>query len=125
PVSGVIDKESEECIYYAIFHDGPETVLFFSSDQSITESVSDTPSLTGSMKEYIQIGIRSFGISIVDDINREDLFYITINQSDEIWIGKRKFNIQSLSSKINQNLEFTLFNSKIVTFFYFSRYTLW
>ncbi|CAF0900458.1 unnamed protein product [Adineta steineri] len=105
PVCGVIDKDSEDCVYYAIFHDGPQTVLFFSSDQSIIESVSDMPSLIESMKEYIQIGIRSVGISIVDDINRADLFYITINQSDEIWTEKRKFNIQPLSSKINQDLE--------------------
>ncbi|CAF4305594.1 unnamed protein product, partial [Rotaria sordida] len=41
PVCGVIDKECENPIYYAIFYDGPQTVLIFSSEPQIIELVSD------------------------------------------------------------------------------------
>jgi hypothetical protein len=41
PACGVIKKDGEENIYYAIFHDGQQTVLLFASDVSVIESVTD------------------------------------------------------------------------------------
>jgi hypothetical protein len=57
------------------------------------------------MKNYLQLSFRSVGISIINDITRDDLFYITINPSKEIWTEKRRFNSKPLSQKINQHLD--------------------
>jgi hypothetical protein len=57
------------------------------------------------MKECIELSLHSIGISIIDDIHREDLFYITINQSKEIWTERRKFQLKSVSSNLNKKLE--------------------
>jgi hypothetical protein len=63
------------------------------------------PSLSESMKNYIQISLHSVGISIINDINRDDLFYISINPSKELWTQTRKFNIKPLGPKLHQSLE--------------------
>jgi len=57
------------------------------------------------MKECIELSLHSIGISIIDDIHRQDLFYITINQSKEIWTERRKFQLKSVSSNLNNKLE--------------------
>jgi hypothetical protein len=63
------------------------------------------PSKSEVMSDYIQIGLCSVGISIINDITRDDLFYISINQSKDIWTEKRKFNVRPLSQNLNQHLE--------------------
>jgi hypothetical protein len=63
------------------------------------------PSLSESMNSYIEISFCSVGISIINDINREDLFYISINPSKELWTETRKFNVKPLGQKLNQSLE--------------------
>ncbi|CAF1173038.1 unnamed protein product [Adineta ricciae] len=105
PMCGSLGKEENEKIYYATFHDGPQTVLIFSIDQSVIESVSDMPSLSEKMKDYIEISFHSIGLSIIDDINRTDLFYVTINPTKEIWTEKRKISSQPLSIKLNEHLD--------------------
>ncbi|CAF1065734.1 unnamed protein product [Adineta steineri] len=105
PACGVLDKESDEPVYYAIFHDGPQTVLMFSRDTSIIESVSYEPSMSESINEYIQIAFRDIGISIVNDITRDDLFYITINQTKDIWTETKNFSLKPLPEKINHQLD--------------------
>jgi hypothetical protein len=57
------------------------------------------------MNDYIQISLNSIGISIINDIKRDDLFYITINPSKNIWTFYKNFNIRPLGSKLNQYLE--------------------
>ncbi|CAF4893614.1 unnamed protein product, partial [Rotaria sp. Silwood1] len=105
PVCGVIDKESENPIYYAIFHDGPQTVLIFSSETQIIEAVSDTSLISKSMDSYIQIGLRCLGISIINDINHEDLLYITLNPTKDMWTETRNFNVKPVEHKLNQSIE--------------------
>ncbi|UJR24151.1 hypothetical protein I4U23_027117 [Adineta vaga] len=104
PMCGILGNENEQKIYYAIFHDGPQTVLLFSYEQDIIESVSDTESVNEKLKDYIELSLHSIGISIIDDVNRNDLFYITINSSNEIWTEKRKISYQPLSTKLNDHL---------------------
>jgi hypothetical protein len=57
------------------------------------------------MKTYIELSLRSVGISVIDDINRTDLLYITINPSREIWTEKRKITDQPLSLRLNEHLD--------------------
>ena len=57
------------------------------------------------MKDYIQISLNSIAISILNDISRDDLFYISINPSKELWTERWKFNIKPISPKMNQLLE--------------------
>ncbi|CAF3075734.1 unnamed protein product, partial [Rotaria sp. Silwood2] len=105
PVCGVINKESENPIYYAIFHDGPQTVLIFSSETQIIEAVSNTSSISESMDSYIQIGLRCLGISIINDINHEDLLYISLNPTKDMWTETRNFNVQPVEHKLNHSIE--------------------
>jgi hypothetical protein len=63
------------------------------------------PSMSESMKDYIQINLHSIGISIINDRDRDDLFYITINPSKELWTETRKFHVRPLGPKLNQSLE--------------------
>jgi len=57
------------------------------------------------MKECIELSLHSIGISIIDDIHRQDLFYITINQSKQIWTETRKFHLKAISPNLNNKLE--------------------
>lgn len=57
------------------------------------------------MKDYIQIGFHSLAISVIDDINREDLFYITINPSKELWTETRNYSVNPISQKLHHYLD--------------------
>ncbi|CAF3861922.1 unnamed protein product, partial [Adineta steineri] len=105
PVCGYIEND----IFYAVFHDGPQTVLIITDEKSIIKAVTDLSdemsSLSESMEQYIEISVREIGLSVINDITHEDLFYITINKSKKIWTETRKSLIKPLSSKLNRQLE--------------------
>ncbi|CAF4436383.1 unnamed protein product, partial [Adineta steineri] len=61
--------------------------------------------MSESINEYIQIAFRDIGISIVNDITRDDLFYITINQTKDIWTETKNFSLKPLPEKINHQLD--------------------
>jgi hypothetical protein len=63
------------------------------------------PSISESMKDYIQIGFHAIGISIINDINHEDLIYISLNPTKDIWTETRKFSVKSVPQKLNDSLE--------------------
>ncbi|CAF1105352.1 unnamed protein product [Rotaria sp. Silwood1] len=63
------------------------------------------PSLSESMKQHIQIGIRDIGIAIIDDIARNDLFYISISKSKDIWMESSKSHMKPLSYQLNKNVD--------------------
>jgi len=63
------------------------------------------PSLTEPMSQYIQISLREIGISVVNDITRDDLLYITINKSKEIWTETQNSLVKPLSRELNHYLE--------------------
>ncbi|CAF3774247.1 unnamed protein product [Adineta steineri] len=94
----------ENHIFYAVFYDGRQTVLIFTDQKSIIKAIVDH-SYEISMDQYIEISLYEIGLSIINDINREDLFYITINKSKKIWTETRKSLIKPLSQKLNRQLE--------------------
>jgi len=57
------------------------------------------------MSQYFQISLREIGISVVNDITRDDLLYITINKSKEIWTETQKSVVKPLSRELNHRLE--------------------
>lgn len=57
-------------------------------------------SVTEQMNIYIQLVFNSIALSLINDINRDNLFYISINPSKEIWTEMKNFN----SNPIQQNL---------------------
>jgi len=63
------------------------------------------PSLSEKMSQHIQISIRDIGIAVIDDIARNDLFYISISKSNEIWTETRKSYVKPLSSELNHQLD--------------------
>ncbi|CAF1398617.1 unnamed protein product [Adineta ricciae] len=101
PTYGVLDQK----IHYAVFHDGPQTVLLFSSDTSIIESVTDTSLVEEPIRNYIQLIVHSIGVSIINDITRDDLLYVTINPSKDIWITKHKYDFEPVPAPLNLHLE--------------------
>ncbi len=54
------------------------------------------------MKDSIKISLNSIGISIINDISRDDLLYISINPSKELWT---EFNSKPISPKMNKILD--------------------
>jgi hypothetical protein len=57
------------------------------------------------MNQCIQIGIHDIGISIVNDLTREEMLYISFNKSKVVWTEKKKSRIKPLSNDLNTQLE--------------------
>ena len=54
---------------------------------------------------YIQLIVHSIGVSIINDITRDDLLYVTINPSKDIWITKHKYDLEPVPAPLNLHLE--------------------
>ena len=63
------------------------------------------PSLAESMGQRIQVGIHDIGLSIVNDITREEMLYISLNKSKVVWTETRKSRVRPLSHDVNLHLE--------------------
>jgi hypothetical protein len=63
------------------------------------------PSLAESMGQRVQIGIHDIGLSIVNDITRQEMLYISLNKSNVIWTETRRSRIRPLSHDVNAHLE--------------------
>ena len=57
------------------------------------------------MNSYIQIGLRCLGISIINDINHEDLLYISLNPTKDMWTETRNFNVKPVEYNLNKSIE--------------------
>ena len=57
------------------------------------------------MGQRVQIGIHDIGLSIVNDITREEMLYISLNKSKVIWTETRRSRVRPLSHDINVHLE--------------------
>ncbi|CAF4656530.1 unnamed protein product [Rotaria sp. Silwood1] len=100
---GPLGKEGDPV--YAIFLDGVQTVLLFCDDSKLLETIAVKSSFSDSMDQQIQIGIQDIGISIVNDISREEIFYISLNKSKTVWTEMKKSRVKLLPSDINEHLE--------------------
>jgi hypothetical protein len=63
------------------------------------------PSLAESMGQRVQIGIHDIGLSIVNDVTRQEMLYISLNKSNVIWTETRRSRIRPLSHDVNAHLE--------------------
>ena len=63
------------------------------------------PSLAESMSQRVQIGIQDIGLSIVNDISREEILYISLSKSKVVWTETRKSRVRPLSNDVNTHLE--------------------
>ncbi|UJR16774.1 hypothetical protein I4U23_003674 [Adineta vaga] len=108
-VYGCLESSNGDRIFYVIFHDGPQTILIFAEEISIIKSVLNLANEEGSsneiMDQYIDISFHDISLSIINDITHEDLVYITINKSKQIWTETQKSLIKPLSNKLNRQLE--------------------
>ena len=57
------------------------------------------------MKDSIQISFHSLAISLIDDRKRDDLLYLTINPTRELWTYTNKFHVQPLEQRLQEKLE--------------------
>ncbi|CAF4006084.1 unnamed protein product, partial [Rotaria sordida] len=105
PLCGRLETNDQQIVYYATFQDGPQTVLIFTEEINLIETVTSMPTLGEKMNQHIQIGICDIGISVIDDIARNDLFYISISKSKEIWTETRKHLVKPLSRELNHHLD--------------------
>ncbi|CAF4190264.1 unnamed protein product [Rotaria sp. Silwood2] len=103
PQIGPLGKEGDPV--YAIFLDGVQTVLLFCDDSKLLQMIAVKSSFSDSMDQQIQIGIQDIGISIVNDISREEIFYISLNKSKTVWTEMKKSRVKLLSSDNNEHLE--------------------
>ncbi len=51
------------------------------------------------------MGIPDIGISIVNDLTREEMLYISLNKSNVVWTEQKKSRAKPLSSDLNTQLE--------------------
>lgn len=63
------------------------------------------PSLGEAMGQRVQIGIHDIGLSIVNDVTREEMLYISLNKSKVVWTETRKSRVRPLSHEVNIHLE--------------------
>ena len=63
------------------------------------------PSLAETMGQHIHIGIHDIGISIVNDMTREEMLYISFNKSKVVWTEAKKSRVKPLSTELNTKLE--------------------
>ncbi|CAF0751812.1 unnamed protein product [Rotaria sordida] len=105
PQCGFLKKDSEHNINYAMFMDGIQTVLLISDDTKIIAAASGMPALAEAMGQRLQIGIHDIGISIVNDVTREEILYISLNKSKVIWTETKRCHVRPLSHNLNKNLE--------------------
>ncbi|CAF1265249.1 unnamed protein product [Rotaria sordida] len=98
-------QEGQRNVTYTIFIDGIQTVLLFSDDEKAVEAASKIPSVAEPMDQHIQIGIHDIGISIVNDMTREEMLYISFNKSKVVWTETKKNRAKPLSRSINAYLE--------------------
>ncbi|CAF1138697.1 unnamed protein product [Adineta steineri] len=76
PQCGFLGQDGDHNVSYTTFVDGVQTVLLFSDDTKVIEAASGMPSLAESMGQRVQIGIHDIGLSIVNDVTREEMLYI-------------------------------------------------
>ena len=57
------------------------------------------------MDQCIELGIQDIGISIVNDIDREELLYISLNKSKVIWTETKRTRARPVSDEYNNQLE--------------------
>ncbi|CAF4006334.1 unnamed protein product, partial [Adineta steineri] len=105
PQSGFLGQVGDHNVSYTAFVDGVQTVLLFSDDTKVIEAASGMPSLAESMRQRIQIGIHDIGLSIVNDITREEMLYISLNKSKVVWTEIRKSRVRPLLHDIDIHLE--------------------
>lgn len=61
--------------------------------------------MTESMGQSVQIGIHDIGLSVVNDITREEMLYISMSKSKVVWTETRKSRAKPLSNDVNKHLE--------------------
>ncbi|CAF4060347.1 unnamed protein product, partial [Adineta steineri] len=105
PQRGFLGQDGDHNVSYTTFVDGVQTVLLFSDDTKVIEATSGMPSLAESMGQRVQIGIHDIGLSIVNDVTREEMLYISLNKSKVVWTETRKSRVRPLSHDINIHLE--------------------
>jgi len=57
------------------------------------------------MGQRIVIGIQDIGVSIVNDLSREEILFMSLNKSKTVWAEAKKSRIKPLSSEINTQIE--------------------
>ncbi|CAF4433256.1 unnamed protein product, partial [Rotaria sp. Silwood2] len=105
PQRSTLGKEGSQNVTYTVFIDGIQTVLLFFDDEKTMKSASKTLSMAESMDQCIQIGIHDIGVSIVNDITREEMLYISLNKSKLVWTEMKSNRCETLSRRVNAYLE--------------------
>ncbi|CAF4733809.1 unnamed protein product, partial [Rotaria sp. Silwood2] len=80
-------------------------VFAFIDDEKTMKSALKTLSMAESMDQFIQIGIHDIGVSIVNDITREEIILISLNKSKVIWNEMKRNRFKPLSPTVNAYLE--------------------
>ncbi len=83
-------------------------LLFTDNEQIIEMTLSVSfcaSSSTNSIPRCLQIGIPDVGLSIVNDLKREEVVYISLNKSKVQWVKKKKTRMKPFSSNTHTRLE--------------------
>lgn len=71
-------------VYWVSFLDGMQRVLLFTMNKTIAENVQSAKQFEAIQQE-ITVSIHGLGLSLVDNISREEIMYVGITSSGIIW----------------------------------------
>ncbi|CAF0886255.1 unnamed protein product [Rotaria sordida] len=94
PQCGFLGEDGDCNVSYTTFIVGIQIVLLFADDSQITEAASAMSSLAESMGQCVQIGIHDIGLSMINDITREEMLYISLNKSKVIRTETKRSLVQ-------------------------------
>lgn len=63
------------------------------------------PTLADSMGQRLQVRIHDIGISVVNDLYKQEILYISFNKSKVVWTEEKKARVKPLSEDLNKQLE--------------------
>ncbi|CAF3665998.1 unnamed protein product, partial [Rotaria sordida] len=94
PQCGFLGEDGDCNVSYTTFIVGIQIVLLFADDSQITEAASAMSSLAESMGQCVQIGIHDIGLSMINDITREEMLYTSLNKSKVIRTETKRSLVQ-------------------------------
>lgn len=71
-------------VYWVSFLDGMQRVLLFTMNKTIAENVQSAKQFEAIQQE-ITVSIHGLGLSLVDNVSREEIMYVGITSSGIIW----------------------------------------
>ncbi|XP_077376530.1 intermembrane lipid transfer protein VPS13C isoform X2 [Festucalex cinctus] len=103
---GQFSYDSLSEVHWVSFLDGRQRVLIFTEDVAVVTKARQAEELEQFQQE-VRVSLQNLGLSLVDNLNRQEVAYVGIPSSGVVWEMKRKNRWKPLSQKHINMLEKT------------------